>query len=334
MMTGEFILVAYTAPGRGSVDSMCGIVGFINGDGTSNAIRIKEMIKCLRHRGPDEQDSWTDSRNEVVLGHARLAIVDLSAAGHQPMISASGRYVLVYNGEIYNHGVLSKELSNLGHRFKGHSDTEVANAAFEEWGIFSATEKFNGQFAFAVLDTRENVLHLGRDRFGEKPLYYGWLNNSFFFASELKALKPHPSFTPEIDPSGLELLLRYAYIPSPHSIYKGIFKLLPGSILSVKTEFPQTPPSSFTPLASDKEWSPRLFWSLKELSKMAPNGSLSESQEIARTEQLLIESVQMRMVADVPLGAFLSGGVDSSTIVALMQKLSAKTYSYIFDWLS
>ena len=304
---------------------MCGITGFwdtsrqISNDKLS--VVVEQMSNSLIYRGPDDGGSWVDTEAGIALGHRRLAIVDLSPQGHQPMISADGRYAIVFNGEIYNFLDLRKQLESLGHRFRGHSDTEVMLASFSQWGVVEATKRFNGMFAFALWDRLKRVLHLGRDRLGEKPLYYGWVGRTFLFGSELKALKCHPDFQPEINRDAVALFLRYSYIPQPYSIYKGIYKLPPASLLCCdrNTVNPQPTP----------------YWSLKEAAESGVSNPFtgSETEAVNQLESLLKDAVAMRMIADVPLGAFLSGGIDSSTIVALMQAQSSqkvKTFSIGF----
>ncbi|MBW4646789.1 MAG: asparagine synthase (glutamine-hydrolyzing) [Goleter apudmare HA4340-LM2] len=305
---------------------MCGITGFwdIYRQISANylPIIVQQMSKSLIHRGPDDDGSWIDGEVGIALGHRRLSIVDLSPEGHQPMISANGRYVIVFNGEIYNFPELRKQLQSLGYSFRGHSDTEVMLASFCEWGVVEATKRFNGMFAFALWDRQERVLHLGRDRLGEKPLYYGWCGHTLIFASELKAFKAHPDFQPEINRDALALFLRFSYIPAPYSIYKGIYKLPPATLLSFNGA------SNLHPEAAP-------YWSVREAAESGVSHPFngSETQAIAELDTLLKDAIAMRMVADVPLGAFLSGGIDSSTVVALMQAQSqqpVKTFSIGF----
>jgi len=208
---------------------MCGISGFLD---TSHRFgnreleaTVLEMVNTLRHRGPDDSGAWADARAGIALGHRRLAIVDLSPEGHQPMRSVCGRYVISFNGEIYNFKSLRRELEGLGHAFRGHSDTEVMLACISEWGLLKAVKRFNGMFAFALWDRRERQLHLVRDRMGEKPLYYGWKGKTFLFGSELKALRAHPDFDAELNRDSVALYLRHQYIPAPYSIYKNISKV-------------------------------------------------------------------------------------------------------------
>jgi asparagine synthase (glutamine-hydrolysing) len=272
------------------------------------------MCDALLHRGPDAGEVWVDDETGVALGHRRLSILDLSPAGAQPMHSKCGRYVIVFNGEIYNFLDLRSELSQRGAQFIGHSDTEILLEGFSAWGIEETLKRSNGMFAIAVWDRRERVLHLARDRMGEKPLYYGWCGNTFLFASELKALHAWPGFQPDIDRDVLALYLRHNYIPDPHCIYRGFRKLLPGSFVTLSTES-----SSHLP-------QPKVFWSMLDAVVRAKHDPLTCTDEegVDALEQALRRSVGMRMVADVPLGAFLSGGIDSSTIVALMQVQSPR----------
>ena len=301
---------------------MCGITGFWD---FSHRLTIEEadaairnMSDRLRHRGPDDEGWWANVADGIHLGHRRLSIIDLSPQGHQPMLSSDGRYVIVFNGEIYNFLELRAALESRGHRFRGHSDTEVMLASFTEWGITDAVTRFNGMFAFAVWDQREHTLYLVRDRLGEKPLYYGWVNGTFFFSSEIKALYVHPDFHAKIDRAALALYLCHLYVPAPHSIYEGISKLLPGCVLKVCD-----PNSALVPAP---------YWSLYETAKRGYEQPFQGTEEDAVTQldELLLDAVRMRLIADVPVGAFLSGGLDSSLIVSLMQKVSerpVKTFS-------
>jgi len=301
---------------------MCGITGFWDTDQGTSTERmqavVQQMSNTLLHRGPDDGGTWVDTEAGIALGHRRLAIVDLSPEGHQPMVSANARYTIAFNGEIYNFLELRRELEQLGHRFRGHSDTEVMLASFSEWGLEQAVKRFNGMFAFALWDTQERVLHLGRDRLGEKPLYYGWMGKTFLFGSELKALKSHPSFNAEINRDALKLYLWHLYVPAPYSIYQGIYKLPPGCLLTVRS--------------AESVSEPVPYWSAKSAAEsgIAHPFIGSEAEAVTQLDALLRDAVSLRMVADVPLGAFLSGGIDSSTVVALMQSASSrpvKTFS-------
>jgi asparagine synthase (glutamine-hydrolysing) len=256
---------------------------------------------------------WSDQAHGLALGHRRLSILDLSPEGHQPMVSRNGRFIIVFNGEVYNFRDLRAELEAAGHAFRGHSDTEIMLAAFCQWGVQAATKRFNGMFAFAVWDRDEKLLHLGRDRLGEKPLYYGWMaDGTLLFGSELKALKAHPSFQGEINRDAIAGLLKLNYIADPHSIYQGIYKLPPATLLTWD--------------GSSARPKPEHYWDLRAVAEASIQDPYrgSEQEAISELEALLKDAVGIRMVSDVPLGAFLSGGIDSSTIVALMQAQSSK----------
>jgi asparagine synthase (glutamine-hydrolysing) len=274
------------------------------------------MTEMVRHRGPDYSGYWMDADAGIALGHRRLAIVDLTSAGSQPMLSDSGRYVIAFNGEIYNHMDLRADLERSGMApvWRGHSDTETLLAGFDVWGISGTIKHCIGMFAFAVWDKQTRQLTICRDRLGEKPLYYGWVgdgrNAALLFSSELHALKPHPSFKAEVDRGALALLMRYGYIPAPYSIYRGIFKLDPGS--------------SKTLSLVDRTPFPKKFWSgtaAVQKGLIKPFSGSSE-QAVDALESLLRDAVRKQMMADVQVGAFLSGGVDSSTIVSLMQSVA------------
>ena len=293
---------------------MCGIAGFWRNSADQSTDWLEEtasaMADTLVHRGPDDSGTWVDQEVGLALGHRRLSIIDISDAGHQPMVSTDRRYVITYNGEVYNFQKLRQELGKKGHWFHGHSDTEVMLTAFVQWGVEASVKKFNGMFAFAVWDRRDRMLWLVRDRIGEKPLYFGVQNGTFFFASELKAIRAHPDFRPIIDCDALASFLRFSYVPAPNSIYKGIKKLFPGHLLCLKS-----------PLSESKLQS---YWSLEDVMRASEGDPFSGSEDEAVDElnKRLKKTVRSRMVSDVPLGAFLSGGIDSSTIVALMQSQS------------
>ena len=295
---------------------MCGIAGFFTIPRSRSDDEMRQittrMTDAMVHRGPDDAGVWTDADNGIALGHRRLSILDLSPLGHQPMQSADGRFMIVFNGEIYNFQDLRAELEPLGHTWRGHSDTEIMLAAFTQWGVLEATKKFNGMFAFALWDRQERVLHLGRDRLGEKPLYYGWVGDTLVFGSELKVLKPFPGFSGEINRDAIAGLLNLNYIPDPHSIYKGIHKLTPGGLLTWD--------------GSSQRPQPQLYWNVRSVIETSVSNPYTGSDQDAvnELERLLLDAVKIRMISDVPLGAFLSGGVDSSTIVALMQAQSSK----------
>ncbi len=306
---------------------MCGISGFILGDNISYRGDMEALLcamtLALRHRGPDDAGVWLDTDAGVALGHRRLSVLDLSENGHQPMLSRSGRYVMVFNGEIYNHLDLRAQLCGGDTKpagWRGHSDTETLLAGIEAWGFEQTLKKSIGMFALAVWDRQGLVLYLARDRLGEKPLYYGWQNGAFLFASELKAIKTHPLFEGQIERDAIALQLRFGYIPAPYSIYKGIKKLPPGCFLKIDLGG-NTHSETMLP-----------YWSLDEIvrSGMETPFAGSDEEAIKVLDDLLRNSVHHQMVADVPLGAFLSGGVDSSTVVALMQAQSSrrvKTFS-------
>lgn len=301
---------------------MCGLVGFFGGAALHETLEdkaiLQRMTDTIANRGPDDAGYWSDVRYRINLGHRRLSIVDLSPAGHQPMPSSSGRYVIAFNGEIYNHLLLRQTLTDAAQApvWRGHSDTETLLAGFDAWGIQGTVERAIGMFAFAVWDRETNTLTLARDRLGEKPLYYGWqgegANAVFLFGSELKALRRHPSFENKIDRGALCLQLRHMYIPAPYSIYTGISKLMPGSLLTVSMALRAPQVSA--------------YWSLAERAESALANPFrgSPEQAVDRLELLLKDAVRQQMMADVPLGAFLSGGVDSSAVVALMQAQSVR----------
>ncbi|MCG3772758.1 MAG: Asparagine synthetase [glutamine-hydrolyzing] 1 [Nitrosomonadaceae bacterium] len=292
---------------------MCGIAGIIDKGNADLGCAVRSMATAIQYRGPDDSGCWIDESAGVGLGHARLSVLDLSREGHQPMASFSGRYVLSYNGEIYNFAELRSELEILGAKFRGHSDTEVMLVAFEVWGIEKAVQRFIGMFAFALWDRVERQLTLVRDRLGEKPLYYGWCGEAFLFGSELKALRAHPSWRGDINRAVLASYMRYGYVPLPHSIYLGICKLLPGTWLQISADaLPGHIPV------------PTTYWSAREAAMQEPLTDLSDAAATDGLDSLLRQAVGRQMIADVPLGVFLSGGIDSSTIVALMQCQSSR----------
>jgi asparagine synthase (glutamine-hydrolysing) len=288
---------------------MCGLTGFIAPAASSEDLSrdVRRMRDALVHRGPDDAGEWIDADAGVALGFRRLSILDLSAAGHQPMVSRSGRYVATLNGEIYNFEELRRELDGA---WRGHSDTEVMLAAFDAWGVEAALQKFIGMFAIALWDRTSRRLMLIRDRMGVKPLYYGLAGSTFMYASELKALRQHPHFEGRIDRGALHLYLRYLYVPAPWSIYEGISKLMPGTMLTFD-------PSTRTIVTTT-------YWSAREaaLRGVADRFEGTEEEASHELETLLRDAVRLRMVSDVPTGVFLSGGVDSSLVAALMQAQS------------
>ncbi len=294
---------------------MCGFAGYLGNVAQEHASEILvKMGNAIACRGPDDSGVWFDLDAGMGLSHRRLSVVDLSPAGHQPMISASGRYVIAFNGEIYNHPQLREDLQRKWGRvsWRGHSDTETLLAGFEAWGIEATVKKSIGMFAIAVWDRQQRTLTLGRDRVGEKPLYYGWQNNTFLFGSELKGLRAHPSFHLEIDRNAIVLLMRHNYIPAPYSIYKGINKLLPGTLLVVSLQC--------------RNGQPHRYWDFKQVvaDGLTQPFTGTPNDAVEYLDELLRDVVAQQMMADVPLGAFLSGGIDSSTIVALMQAQSRR----------
>jgi len=349
---------------------MCGIAGFFSPTLTRSQDHLSQTVRlmafAIRHRGPDDAGAWVDTSAGLALGHARLAILDLSAAGHQPMVGASDRYVIAFNGEIYNHLALRTELEESGSAtlsvdetesrlagsgqthpgvlatgarpaWRGHSDTETLLAAIERWGLEQTLQKCVGMFALALWDRDLRHLTLARDRFGEKPLYYGWIGDvagqggnvarqgsglaqsrTFVFGSELKALRAHPSFKNSISRPALAQYLRFTHVPAPLSIYEGIFKLPPGTSLRVDAEFAHNPPEQ----AMD---APIPYWTLADVVQRGSGEQITDEVEaIDALHHRLSEAVRLQSISDVPLGAFLSGGVDSSTIVALMQAQSSR----------
>lgn len=305
---------------------MCGIAGFWPRDGleSDGLLRIAGlMAQALRHRGPDDEGSWCDPKAGLALAHRRLAVVDLSPAGHQPMHSARGRFVIAYNGEVYNHQEIRAELAavNAAPAWRGHSDTETLLAAFEHWGVEATLQRAVGMFAFAVWDTQARTLHLARDRFGEKPLYYGWVNGAFVFGSELKALRAYPGFANPVSREALASYMRFTYVPAPQCIYRDIFKLEPGCILSVGAHVLSPPNGPLRPPAMHGGLVLRRWWSLATVVEAGAKRRINdEAEALDLLQRRLQEAVRLQSLADVPLGAFLSGGVDSSTIVALMQQ--------------
>jgi asparagine synthase (glutamine-hydrolysing) len=291
---------------------VCGIAGFLDGRlATSNdlAERVRAMSDAVAHRGPDDADVWTDPSAGIALGHRRLSIIDLSPLGRQPMHSADGRYVISYNGEVYNFAELRAELAALGHRFRGSSDTEVMLAACREWGPERAVARFVGMFAIALWDRDSATLRLVRDRLGVKPLYWCARDGALLFGSELKALMAHPVWRGEIDIEAVAAFARFSYVPGTATIFRNVHKLAPGTILTARAGA-----------------EPRLtsYWRLRDAIAAAPLPIDDENDAAAKLDAILRDSVCARMIADVPLGAFLSGGIDSSTVVALMQAQSSR----------
>ncbi|MBN8550301.1 MAG: asparagine synthase (glutamine-hydrolyzing) [Deltaproteobacteria bacterium] len=306
---------------------MCGILGYGGRMPPDSEGVLRSMVAALRHRGPDDAGIWIDSAASVAFGHTRLSILDLSEHGHQPMFSGSSRYVIVFNGEVYNSREILTELQSVSAiELRGHSDTEVMLAAIERWGLLSAVQRFRGMFAFALWDRNTRTLSLVRDRLGVKPLYYGWHQGTFFFSSELKAICAHPQFHGTIDRDAVAMLMRFGYIPAPYSIYSGIYKLPCASILTLKSESLHVPPSQFSPFANDRGQAPCAYWSLRDVVEFGSRNPFLGSQEdaVGELDRLLREAISLRMIADVPFGAFLSGGIDSSLVVAHLQALSSR----------
>ncbi len=310
---------------------MCGIAGFITpggAEGEGMAETINRMTDMIRHRGPNAGGLWLMPPEGVALGHRRLSIVDLSSAGAQPMMSASGRYVVVYNGEIYNFLDLRREMGAAGRTFRGGSDTEIILAAIEEWGLARALARFIGMFAIALYDTAEKTLHLARDPAGKKPLYFGYTGRTFAFASELKALTVMPGFERRVSARARALFLEYNFIPAPHTIYEGFYKLAPGTCLSLTLA--DIAAGRDAARFTDQAWP---HFRPHELTHQV-RPRVPEEESLQELEEALSLAVAQRMIADVPLGAFLSGGVDSALITALMQKNSprpVKTFSIAFE---
>ena len=306
---------------------MCGVAGVLGYREGHPSLVVSDMVASLRYRGPDDAGVWSDPSVGVGLAHVRLSILDLSPQGHQPMVSASGRYVITFNGEVYNFAELRCELEDQGERFRGHSDTEVMLAAIERWGLNHAITKFVGMFAFGLWDRETRKIHLVRDRLGIKPLYFGWAGSSLLFASELKAIRGTKEFVPDVDRRALVLFMRLGYVPAPYSIYRNVYKLMPGCVLTIGLEQVATRNGfSASPDDSSATWKPVRYWSAKHVAENGVRASFdgSESEAVDQLEDLLGQAVKLRMVADVPLGAFLSGGLDSSVVVALMQAQSTK----------
>ena len=338
---------------------MCGFSGFLTTDATVLSVAdsvVTSMAMAIKHRGPDDVGSWVDASAGLALGFRRLSILDLSSAGHQPMLSSSGRFAMTFNGEIYNHKDLRDLLSSsdhcqFAHPWRGHSDSETLLACIEVWGLEKTLQKSVGMFAIALWDKQSRTLHMARDRFGEKPLYYGWVDNaksaeqSFVFGSELKALRAYPGFANQVSREALALYMRFTYVPAPYSIYQGIFKLEPGCMLSINANFrlkdradtlksishndyfcePSLPNSPIRPSSVLDGLSMHRWWSLADVVEKGSQNQISSEKEVLESlEQHLKDAVKEQSLADVPLGAFLSGGVDSSTIVALMQAQSSK----------
>ena len=319
---------------------MCGFAGLVDISRTRRLddlrVTARGMAECVRHRGPDDEGSWVDEGAGVAFGFQRLAIIDLSDAGHQPLVSHDRQLVIVFNGEIYNHEELRAAVSaETGeHYWSGHSDTETLLECFARWGVKRTLERAVGMFAFALWDRRARRLCLARDRFGKKPLYYGWTGNAFIFGSELKALRRCPGFDNAIDPDVLALYTQYAYVPAPYSIYRRIYKLQPACLLTIDDAGRPAERALFAP-AREPGLMLERYWSLSDIARQGmANPAHDELEALEQLESTLADVVRLQSMADVPLGAFLSGGVDSSVIVALMQAQSSrkvKTFTIGFD---
>jgi asparagine synthase (glutamine-hydrolysing) len=332
---------------------MCGFAGFLSSQpGGLDGLEVlaTNMANTIVHRGPDDSGAWVDEQAGIALGHQRLSIIDLSPAGHQPMVSSGGRFVMAFNGEIYNHLELRKELeedpypspfpAREGVRWRGHSDTETLLAGFEAWGIEATLNKTVGMFAISLWDVHNRTLHLARDRFGEKPLYYGWAGSgsgsAFVFGSELKAMRAFPGFDNPVCRQALVQYMRFMYVPAPRSIYQGVFKLEPGCVLTITGAPPaQAPAQPLRPLAIYETLTMSRWWSLADVVQAGAQKPITDEVEAVNAlEQRLADAVRLQTMADVPLGAFLSGGVDSSIIVALMQQQGTqpvKTFTVGFE---
>ncbi|MDR3647630.1 MAG: asparagine synthase (glutamine-hydrolyzing) [Acidimicrobiales bacterium] len=307
---------------------MCGIAGFWDRRPPRHGeleARLEAMTDTLRHRGPDDAGAFVEESAALALGSRRLAVIDLSSHGHQPMASSEDRYVIAYNGEIYNFLEIRAELEDAGERFRGSSDTEVLVNAVQCWGLHDALVRCNGMFALAVWDRRERRLHLARDRLGEKPLYYGWMGNALLFGSELKALRAHDAFVPELDRDALSLYFRHNCVPAPYCAYRGVSKLAAGTVVTFEE---RTAPGTLP--------DPVGYWSLSAVAEDGQRSRLAGPEEAVLDEldSVLRDAVGIRMHADVALGAFLSGGIDSSLVVAMMQAQhpsKVKTFTIAFD---
>ena len=320
---------------------MCGIAGLWTKPGRDLGA-ARAMADVIAHRGPDDQGVWSDPAAGIALSHRRLAIIDLSASGHQPMASKDGRYVIVYNGEIYNHAELRRELEESGRgpkaagiAWNGHSDTETLIECIAAWGLETALKKSVGMFALALWDKKDRVLSLARDRFGEKPLYYGWAGGAFLFGSELKSLRAYPGFDNPVNREALRLLASRTNVPAPLSIFENIYKLYPGTILTVPESARLTPVTPREARAGGGKVRIEPYWTYREVVAEGLNDPIeSEEEALDALEAVLTQAVTAQAMADVPVGTFLSGGIDSSTVAALLQRSSGakvRTFSIGFD---
>lgn len=313
---------------------MCGIAGYWSKSG--EAVDATAMASALSHRGPDDSGAWADAEAGIALSHRRLAIIDLSPTGHQPMASPDGRWLLVYNGEIYNHLAIRAELEADGAiAWRGHSDTETLVHGIERWGLEATLQRSVGMFALAVWDRKERQLHLARDRMGEKPLFYGWSRAGLVFGSELKALHAAPGFDNPIDPEVLSLYFRFNYVPAPWSILRHVYKIEPGVIATFDRAALETIPPA-PPTANNVSYpgiTLRRYWSLNDVVAAGANDGMTKAEALSGLETRLSDAIRQQAIADVPVGAFLSGGVDSSAIVALMRNVTnaeVKTFTIGF----
>src|SRR6185436_667476 len=302
---------------------MCGICGIWDPSDSGGAVleALPKMTSAIRHRGPDDDGAWSEPASGVALGHRRLSIIDLSCEGHQPMTSVDGRYTTVFNGEIYNYLDIRRELTELGYTFRGTSDTEVMLSAAVQWGVEETLKKMSGMFALAIWDRKTGQLQLARDRIGEKPLYYGWSGGVFLFGSELKALRAHPRWEGRIDRNALSLFLRFMYVPAPYSIYEGIRKLRPGTLMTFDRDHRDGVESEY--------WSARDY-----IVQPSVSSAISDADAVSSLDSILHTVIRQQMISDVPLGAFLSGGVDSTTVVGIMQAVSdrpVRTFTMGFE---
>jgi len=292
---------------------VCGICGIWDPSSSGHDVSgaLPNMTSAIRHRGPDDEGAWSLPDSGVAFGHRRLSIIDLSCEGHQPMTSVDGRYTTVFNGEIYNYLEIRRELSALGFSFRGSSDTEVMLSAAVKWGVEETLRRMSGMFALAIWDKTKSRLHLARDRIGEKPLYYGWTGGVFLFGSELKALRAHPRWQGTVDRNALTLMLRHGYVPGPHSIYEGIRKLRPGTMMTFDKDHRDGLETS--------------YWSARDYIREPSAGvAISDGEAVTGLDNVLHNVIRQQMISDVPLGAFLSGGIDSSVVVGIMQSVSAR----------
>jgi asparagine synthase (glutamine-hydrolysing) len=317
---------------------MCGIFGLLSSTNSLNELNLRNIINSMNHRGPDHSGSWVNKNRNLLFAHTRLSILDLSNKGCQPMHSSSGRFTIVYNGEIYNHQKLRKIINNTSKNiyWKSNSDTETLLELFEIYGVEKTLDSIEGMFAFGVWDNKFNELTLARDRIGEKPLYFGLVEKDFIFSSEIKSIKQHPKFLKDISAEALNYYFAYNYIKAPYSIYKNIFKLQPGSILKLNHDELHNLKNQNSQKNLIENFRIKKWWSVYEA--YTKNDNIIKSSSLEKNsfelEKLLNQSIQTQMISDVPIGCFLSGGIDSTLISLLMQKISRsklKTFTIGFD---